>query len=62
MIQIDLTLEDAELFKRFQQRYLFMQLLESVKAFDIRSGSLEVHFNAQGEIAMVEKHECYKIP
>ena len=52
---------DATLFVAFQKRYAFVQLLESVGAFNIRSGSLTIHFDNIGQIASVDKHEHFKL-
>lgn len=58
---INLTPDDAKLFIEFQKRYAFMKLLESLGAFDIKSGSIEVHFTNLGEIAKVDVHRGYKL-
>lgn len=59
---IELTPEDALLFISFQKRYAFMQLLESVEAFDIKSGSITIHFDSMGRISTVDKNTHYRVP
>lgn len=59
---IHLTPEDAALFVQFQKRYLFMKVMESTGAFDIRSGSVEIHFANTGEIASVDIHKHLRVP
>lgn len=58
---INLTPADALLFIQYQKRYAFMKLLEDVGAFDIRSGSIEVHFDNLGGIAKVDVHKHFKV-
>lgn len=55
-----LSNEEALLFIEFQKRYAFMKLLESIGAFQIRSGSVTIHFDALGGIGSVDKQEHYK--
>ena len=62
MIHIELTDDDAILFREYQKRYSFFKLLESIQAFEIKGGSVEIHFDALGQIASVEKHEYYRLP
>lgn len=59
---ITLTPEDAQLFIQFQKRFAFMKLLDSMGAFDIRSGSLTVHFTNTGEIGSIDKHQHFRLP
>lgn len=58
---IYLTNEEADEFVRFQKRRAFMGLLESINAFDIKDGSITIHFNNIGQIKNIEKHETYRI-
>lgn len=60
--QIFLTPEDAALFLQFQKRYLFMKVLETAGAFDLRSGSVEIHFANTGEILSVDIHKHLRLP
>jgi hypothetical protein len=43
------------------QQVLLIKMLESIKAFDIKSGSITIHFNANGQIVNIEKKEFFKI-
>lgn len=58
---ITISKEEARLFVEFQKRYAFMQLLESIKAFDMRSASLTINFDGMGRIASLQKLEHYKL-
>lgn len=59
---IELTPQDALLFVAFQKRYAFIELLESIGAFDIRSGSLTIHFDNVGRLSTVDKNIHYRLP
>ncbi len=56
---IFLTEEEAVRFVQFQKHYSLIKFLESIKAFDIRGGSVTLHFNNLGEIKGVEKKEFF---
>lgn len=56
-----LTQDEVEQFILFQKRRAFMGLLESMGAFNIKDGSITIHFNHMGEIKTVDKHEVYRI-
>lgn len=58
---IELAPADAMLFVEFQKRHAFMALLDSIGAFDIKSGTLTINFNAQGEIGSVEVNKHYRL-
>lgn len=60
-ITVYLTPEDAQLFLQFQKRYLFMKVLENIGVFDLKSGSIEIHFTNLGEIGSVDLHKHTKI-
>lgn len=59
--RVDLTETEAKLFIKYQKYHAFMTLLESVGAFDLRSGSIFIHFDSQGEIGSVEVKKFYKL-
>lgn len=61
LTRIDLTESEARLFILYQKYHAFMKLLESVGAFDLKSGSIFIHFDAQGAIGSVEVKKFYKI-
>ena len=42
------------------QQVILIKLLESIKAFDIKSGSVTVHFGPDGTISKVDKIEHFK--
>jgi len=56
---IELSPLEAQTFITFQKHRALIGLLESIKAFDIRSGSVTIHFSRLGEIVSVEKHEHF---
>lgn len=56
-----LTQDEVEQFVLFQKRRAFIGLLESINAFEIKDGSITIHFNHNGEIKTVDKHEAYRI-
>lgn len=58
---ITISKEEAKLFVQFQKRFSFMQLLESIGAFDMKSASLTVNFDGMGKIASLQKLEHYKL-
>lgn len=62
LTSVQLTPEEALLFIQFQKRFSFMQMLESVGAFDIRSGSVEIHFDNLGGIGSVDIHRHLRLP
>lgn len=43
-----------------QQVYL-IKLLETLKVFEMKSGSVTINFNAQGQIGSVEKKELFRL-
>lgn len=59
---VELTMEDAALFIEFQKRYSFIQLLNSLGVFDLKSASVTINFDVYGQIGSVEKREHFKLP
>lgn len=57
-----LSPEEAVLFVQFQKRFTFMKLLESLGAFDLKSGSIEIHFANTGEIGSIDIHRHIRLP
>ncbi len=43
-----------------QKRAVFMKMLESIGAFDIKSGTLTVNFDSAGAISSVEVRKLYR--
>lgn len=56
-----LTDDEIKLFIEFQKKHALIKLLESLGVFDIKSGSVEIHFTAQGEIGSVDIHKHFKV-
>jgi hypothetical protein len=52
---IELTDEDAELFKVFQQHYDIIKYMAAVGCFEIRRGDFTVHFDREGKISSIER-------
>lgn len=59
LTKIQLSDTEAKLFMQFRKHQSLFELLESIKAFDTRSGSITIHFNADGKIAGVAKEEHF---
>jgi len=51
---IELTEEEAKMF-------IMMQLLRSLGVFDIKSGSVTIHFDKEGKIGGVETRKKYTL-
>ncbi len=62
LIKIEITEEDAKLFTEFQRRYIFMKMLESVDAFEIKNGSVTIHFNNLGEVGSIDVNKHLRLP
>lgn len=45
------------MFKDFQKFHETFALLVSKGVFDIKSGSATIHFDSQGEIALIERND-----
>lgn len=43
------------------QQVMLIKLLESIKAFDMKSGSITIHFNSNGQIVNIERKEFFKV-
>ena len=59
-----IRLSDAEagLFMQFQKHYLLVKLLESVGAFDVKGGSVTIHFDATGGVGSVDVQRHFRLP
>ena len=55
-ITLFLTTPEAIMFKDFQQFHKTFALLCSSGVFDTKNGSIEMHFDAQGGIRKIERH------
>ena len=64
-VTIEITSEEAELWKEFQKRYQFMKLLQKEGAFTARQASLTIHItNIPGEIGsfdLIERKTHVKV-
>lgn len=49
------------LTKLTPQQVILIKLLESINAFEIKSGSITIHFDSNGKIVNIEKKEHYKV-
>ena len=58
-ITVFLTEDEAKQFLKFQKHRNLIGLLESIKAFDIRGGSVTLHFREDGTIRCVDKKEVF---
>lgn len=56
---VELTQTEAESFITFQKHRTLIGLLESIGAFNVRNGSVTIHFSRLGEIISVDKQEHY---
>lgn len=61
-IPINLTPDEALLFVTFQKHHALIALLDSIGAFDIRSGSVTIHFDSVGRISTAETNRHYRLP
>jgi hypothetical protein len=59
MIVVELNEEDARLFTMFQEHHDFIKLLKNIGVFNIKNGSVTVHFSHVGEIVSVDKQEHF---
>lgn len=57
LIKIELSAEDCELFKLFQQYHEDFRTLVDSGLFNVRNGSVIVNFNPQGQLSTVEIHQ-----
>ncbi len=55
-MNIELTEKDAELFKTFRQNQDAIEVMVAAGVFDMRRGSIEVHFDLEGKIGAIVGH------
>ncbi len=60
-VKVELSQGDAMLFVKFQKHHALISLLESMQAFDITNGSVEIHFDNLGRIGSIDKHQHYRL-
>lgn len=56
-VTIFLTTPEAELFKSYQQFHETFALLVRQGVFDVKSGSVTINFDAQGQIGSIERKD-----
>lgn len=58
---VHLTPEEAALFIQFQKRFAFVKVMESIGAFDLKSGSITINFDHLGQIGSIDKQEHLRL-
>lgn len=58
---VTLSPQEARLFIEFQKRHAFMEMLESVDAFNIKGGSITIHFNNLGGVGSIDVQRHYRL-
>jgi hypothetical protein len=61
LVVVNLTDTEAQLFIKFQKHFALINILEGMKAFDIKNGSVTIHFDSQGKIGVIEKNESFRV-
>lgn len=56
MIKLEITEEDALLFKLFREYQDEFRLLVEHNIFEIKNGSAEIHFDSRGNMASINAH------
>lgn len=57
---VSLTDDEAKNFATFQKHHVLIELLTSIGAFDIRGGSVTIHFDSLGRIKVIDKNEQFR--
>jgi len=57
MITIELKDSEAVLFRKFQQVYSTFKVMDESGIFEIRNGSAEVHFDNDGTVREIARHD-----
>ena len=57
---IQLTDLEAKTFMKFQKHRALIDLLEKIEAFEVKPGSVTIHFDTFGGITSVEKMQYYR--
>lgn len=57
---LQLSEQDALVFVKFQRHHALVMLLDSIGAFDLKSGSVTINFDATGRIGSVDKFQHFK--
>lgn len=56
-VTIILSTPEAELFKSFNQFHATFALMVQKGVFDVKNGSVTMHFNGNGEIQRIERKD-----
>lgn len=56
MTQIELNDEDALAFRNFQEHRTAIDVMLAAGVFDMRRGSVEIHFDLEGKIGAIIGH------
>lgn len=60
-VTVELTDYEAKQFVSFQKHRDLFEMLEHVKFFDLKNGSLELHVDAFGKVMVIDKHEHLRV-
>lgn len=55
MITLELTEEDARLFRLFQEHYSSIKYMLDQNCFSVARGDVTIHFDREGSISSIEK-------
>jgi hypothetical protein len=58
MINISLTIEDAELFREYRQHQDTFQALYNAGVFTTKNGSATIDFDSQGVLQQIRLNTC----
>lgn len=58
---MSIELTTVQLSEKEAKLFIMMQLLESLGVFDIKSGSVNIHFDKDGKIGSVEVNKTYRL-
>lgn len=56
MIQLELTEKEAEAFRSFREHQDAMEVMLKAGVFEMRRGSVEIHFDLEGKIGAIVGH------
>jgi hypothetical protein len=57
LVKIELTMEECQQFRQFQEYYESFTTLVDSGIFTVRNGSFIIHYNSDGTIATTEIHQ-----
>ena len=56
-----LSEEDARMFILFQKQHALINALDSLGVFDMRNGSVTIHYDSVGKIRSMEKKQQFRL-